>query len=75
MTDDGEVVLQPGHCAGFAAGGRAHQIVNRTDSDVVYLEIGDRSPGDEGSYPADDLAAALGPGGAWIFTHKDGRPY
>ena len=44
-------------CAGFPAGGVAHQLVNRTGADVVYLEIGDRTPGDEGSYPRDDLAA------------------
>jgi uncharacterized cupin superfamily protein len=75
VTDRGEVALAPGMCAGFAAGGIAHQLVNRTDSDVVYLEIGDRTPGDDGAYPADDLKAALGPEGKWQFTHKDGRPY
>lgn len=75
VTDEGEVVLAPGMCAGFPAGGVAHQLVNRTDRAVVYLEIGDRTPGDEGSYPADDLAAVLGPDGRWIFTHRDGSPY
>ena len=49
--------------------------MNRTDTAVVYLEIGDRTAGDEGSYPVDDLKAALGPDGKWQFTHKDGRPY
>jgi uncharacterized cupin superfamily protein len=66
VTDRGEVQLAPGMCAGFPAAGLAHQLVNRTDSD--------RTPGDEGSYPADDIAAKLTPGG-WVFTHKDGRPY
>jgi uncharacterized cupin superfamily protein len=75
VTDRGEVALEPGMCAGFAADGIAHQLVNRTDSDVVYLEIGDRTPGDEGAYPADDLKASLGPGGKWEFAHKNGRPY
>jgi uncharacterized cupin superfamily protein len=28
-------------CAGFAVGGPAHQLVNRTDLDVVFVEIGD----------------------------------
>ncbi|WP_181703396.1 cupin domain-containing protein [Chthonobacter albigriseus] len=74
VTDVGEALLAPGMCAGFPAGGVAHHIVNRSETDVVYLEIGDRTPGDEGSYPADDLQARLGPDG-WIFTHKDGRPY
>lgn len=75
VTDTGEVLLSPGMCAGFPAQGLAHQLVNRTESDVVYLEIGDRTPGDEGTYPADDLKASLGPDGQWVFTHKDGRAY
>jgi uncharacterized cupin superfamily protein len=75
VTDRGEMQLRPGMCAGFPAGGVAHQLVNRTEMDVLYLEIGDRTPGDEGRYPDDDIEAALGPDGRWIFTHKDGRPY
>ena len=75
VTDAGEMTLSPGMCAGFPAQGIAHQLVNRTDSDVVYLEIGDRTAGDEGTYPRDDLKAALGADGKWIYTHKDGRPY
>lgn len=74
VTDTGEKQLEPGMCAGFPAGGVAHQLVNRTERDVVYLEIGDRTPGDEGSYPQDDLQAVMGPNG-WVFTHKDGRLY
>jgi uncharacterized cupin superfamily protein len=75
VTETNEVRLSPGMCAGFPANGIAHHLVNRTDADVVYLEIGDRSPGDQVSYPNDDLQAALGPDGKWMFTHKDGRPY
>ena len=75
VTEESEVLLWPGMCAGFPAGGMAHQLVNRTDKEVVYLEIGDRSPGDEGEYPKDDLKAVLGPDGVWHFTHKDGRSY
>jgi uncharacterized cupin superfamily protein len=62
-------------CAGFPAQGIAHQLINKTGSDVLYLEIGDRTPGDEGSYPEDDLKAAQGSDGKWIYTHKDGCPY
>jgi uncharacterized cupin superfamily protein len=76
VTDAGETVLRPGQCAGFKAGtGDGHHLLNRTTSDVVYLEIGDRTAGDEGSYPDDDIQAALGEDGRWRFTHKDGRPY
>jgi uncharacterized cupin superfamily protein len=74
VTDRGEVQLAPGMCAGFPAAGLAHQLVNRTASDVVFLEVGDRTPGDEGTYPADDIAAKLTPVG-WAFTHKDGSAY
>lgn len=75
ITDVGEIQMKPGMCAGFPASGIAHHLVNRTDRPVIYLEVGDRTPGDEGSYPEDDLEAVLGPDGAWQFTHKDGRPY
>jgi uncharacterized cupin superfamily protein len=75
VTEAEEIALSPGMCAGFPAQGIAHQLVNRTDRDVVYLEIGDRTAGDEGSYPRDDLKASLGADGKWIYTHRDGRPY
>ncbi len=74
-TDDGRTSLQPGMCAGFKAGtGNGHRLLNETSEDVVYLEIGDRTPGDEGSYPDDDLKA-LQQDGRWQFVHKDGTPY
>lgn len=76
VGDQGETTLAPGMCSGFKAGsGNGHQLVNRTDSDVLYLEIGDCSPGDAVSYPDDDLKAALGSDGKWQFMHKDGSPY
>ena len=74
VTDEGEATLGPGMCAGFAAGGRAHQLVNRSADDAAYLEIGDRTPGDWAEYPVDDLVA-VGDGAGWRFTHKDGTPY
>ncbi|MFL6691480.1 MAG: cupin domain-containing protein [Ramlibacter sp.] len=75
-TDEGFTELAPGMCAGFKAGtGNGHRLLNRTAEDVVYLEIGDRSPGDEGHYPDDDLKAVLVAAGKWAFVHKDGTPY
>ena len=44
-------------------------------SDVVYIEVGDRTTGDEGRYPDDDIQAMLGADGKWRFTRKDGTPY
>lgn len=75
VTDTTEIPLGPGMCAGFPAGGVAHHLVNRTEADVVYLEIGDRTDGDTAEYPQDDISAALGPDGKWVFAHKDGTPY
>jgi len=74
-TDEGRTQLAPGMCAGFKAGtGNGHRLVNETSDEVVYLEVGDRTPGDEGSYPDDDLKALLVEG-KWKFVHKDGTPY
>lgn len=74
-TDEGRTLLSPGMCAGFKAGtGNGHRLINETTEEVVYLEVGDRTPGDEGSYPDDDLKAVLVEG-KWRFVHKDGKPY
>jgi len=76
VTDSGETSLAPGMCAGFKAGcGDAHHLINRTDEDVVYLEIGDRSAGDGVIYPDDDLSASQNKDGNWEFRHKDGSAY
>ena len=74
-TDEGRTQLSPGMCAGFKAGtGNGHRLINETTEEVVYLEVGDRTPGDEGSYPDDDLKALLVEG-KWKFVHRDGTPY
>jgi uncharacterized cupin superfamily protein len=75
QTNEGRTPLSPGMCAGFkASSGNAHHLVNETSEEVLYLEIGDRTAGDEGTYPDDDLKATL-VHGTWQFTHKDGSPY
>lgn len=74
-TDEGRTQLSPGMCAGFKAGtGNGHRLLNETAEAVVYLEVGDRTAGDEGAYPDDDLKALLVEG-KWQFVHKDDRPY
>jgi uncharacterized cupin superfamily protein len=75
VSDEGKTELAPGMCAGFNAGtGNGHNLINETSEEVIYLEIGDRSPGDTATYPDDDLQAFLVEG-KWQFTHKDGTPY
>ena len=82
ITDAGEQMLQAGMAAGFPAGkADGHQLVNRSPSDAVYLEVGDsrrdrftnRVSGDEVVYPDDDLTATQST--RWNFTHKDGSAY
>jgi len=74
-TDAAPTPLSPGMCAGFKAGnGDAHRLVNESESDVVYLEIGDRSAGDQVVYPDDDLQAAF-VDNSFCFSLKDGTPY
>ena len=76
VTDSGETRLKPGMCAGFKAGsGDAHHLVNRSESDVVYLEVGDRTLGDEVHYPDDDIVAVKTLDGTRKFTRKDGTAY
>jgi uncharacterized cupin superfamily protein len=76
VTDAGETQLKPGMCAGFRAGsGDAHHLINRTQTEVLYLEIGDRGEGDHVEYPDDDLRVEPAPGGGRRMLHKDGTPY
>jgi len=77
VTDAGRQKLRPGMCAGFPAGKPdGHQLVNETDRSVVYLEIGDRTPGDSASYPDPDVDLTVRlVDGKWVYSHKDGRPY
>jgi uncharacterized cupin superfamily protein len=74
-TNGGAQTLTPGMCAGFPAGtGDAHRFVNQSASDVTLLVIGDRTPGDEITYPDVDMRASLGPDGRYQFTTKAGEP-
>ncbi len=79
VTDQGETTVEttlgPGMVAGFAAGGTAHHLENRTNRDCLILEIGDRTAGDSVDYPDDDLQAAWGGDGQWRYTAKDGTAY
>lgn len=75
QTDAGKTQLAPGMCAGFKAGtGDGHNLVNETDTEVVYLEIGDRTSGDTVTYPDDDLQAIM-VAGKWQFTDRNDLPY
>ena len=75
-TDAGARTIRAGECAGFPAGtGDAHRFVNRSKADVLLLVVGDRTPGDEVTYPDVDMHGRAGPDGRYKFTRKDGTPY
>lgn len=77
-TDGGEQVLTAGMCAGFPAGSTdGHQLINRGDRPVRYIEISNRDPEDVAAYPDPDidLAYRKTPDGKTQFTRKDGTPF
>ena len=75
ITDAGEEVLTAGDCAGFKAGDEdGHHFQNRSDKDVLLLEVGTRIDGDGAIYPGIDLVYPAG-GVPAIYTHLDGTPY
>lgn len=76
VLDDREYLLRAGDCCGFKAGNSiGHQLVNKSQAPVLYLEIGDRTVGDYAAYPKDDVMFTQLEDGSWTLTHKDGAPY
>ncbi|MCZ6509829.1 MAG: cupin domain-containing protein, partial [Alphaproteobacteria bacterium] len=60
VTDDGETEMGPGMAAGFPAGNpNGHQVVNRGNEDVWYLEVGDRPQREDVIYSDVDMANAV----------------
>lgn len=74
-TEQAEMVLKPSMCAGFAAGGPAHHLVNETSELVLVLEIGDRSRGDFVRYPDEDLVSVMDEDGTRQFMRRDGSSF
>jgi uncharacterized cupin superfamily protein len=76
VTNAGEQVLRPGMVAGFPAGKQdGHHLINRSDRDVLYLEVGDRLPGDAADYPDMDMVTRQQADGRWVYSHRNGEPY
>ena len=78
VTDAGEQLLTAGMVAGFPAGAEdGPHLVNRSDATALYLEVGDRTPGDDVVYSDVDLALPFDPDAKPhdVFRHKDGTPY
>ena len=76
VTDAGEQPLRAGMCACFPANdGNGHRLENRSDDIVRYLEIGNRSQGEEVHYPDSDMIMKKSADGTRRFRHFDGSPY
>nr|WP_321508380.1 cupin domain-containing protein [uncultured Celeribacter sp.] len=74
ILGDHEELLAPGDCAGFKAGDvTAHCLENRSDADVLILEIGSRKTAEQIFYPGLDLMADSG--SPYFYHHLDGMPY
>src|SRR4249919_4347013 len=72
--NDGETVLKTGDAAGFKAGsGVAHCLVNRTQRDAVYLEVGTRAKSERVHYPDVDFLMERDASGRRYFR-KSGEP-
>jgi uncharacterized cupin superfamily protein len=75
IEDDGETLLKPGDAAGFKANNpNGHHLINKSDRDAVYLEIGTRSKHERAEYSDVDLMVASDERGA-RYTRKNGDPY
>ena len=70
-----QTLLRPGDAAGWKAGvPNGHCLINRTDRDAVYLEIGTRAKREQATYPDIDMLAVRDENGA-RYLHKNGEPY
>jgi uncharacterized cupin superfamily protein len=75
IEEDGEKLLKTGDCAGFKAGvSNGHQLVNRSQRDAVYIEIGTRAAAERAHYPDCDLVMERDARGM-RFLHRSGEPY
>ena len=75
VEDSGETVLKPGDAAGFKASTpNGHHLINRTEGDAVYLEIGTRSKHETAHYPDVDLVAIRDEKGM-RYARKSGESY
>jgi uncharacterized cupin superfamily protein len=72
--NDGVTLLKSGEAAGFKAGsGNAHCLINRTDRDAVYFEVGTRAKSERVQYPDVDFVMERDESGRRFFR-KSGEP-
>jgi uncharacterized cupin superfamily protein len=73
--DSGETVLKPGDAAAWKAGvANGHCLVNRSDRDAVFIEVGTRAAAERAHYSDTDMMVVRDEKGA-RYTRKNGEPY
>jgi uncharacterized cupin superfamily protein len=73
--DDGEIVLKPGEAAGWKAGvANGHCLINRSQRDAVFLEVGSRAEREVAEYPDHDMKFERD-GASRKITRKNGEPF
>jgi len=73
--DGGEIVLRAGEAAAWKAGlPNGHCLVNRSNRDAVFIEIGTRAPAERAYYSDIDMMVVRDETGA-RYMKKDGTPY
>ncbi|WDI32855.1 cupin domain-containing protein [Hyphococcus flavus] len=77
VEDDGETVMRAGDVATFKAGVQVgHMMVNRSNREVVFLEVRTRAAEEVSSYTDPDIDLQMIKSAAgWVATRKDGAPY
>ncbi len=72
--DHSETVLKAGDAAGFKANsGNGHCLINRTQQDAVYIEVGTRAPHETTVYSEIDMRLERDKNGI-RYLHKTGEP-
>ncbi|MEJ2376557.1 MAG: cupin domain-containing protein [Pseudolabrys sp.] len=75
VEDAGETVLKAGDAAAWRAGvENGHCLINRSDRDAVFLEVGSRAPTERAHYADIDMMVTR-EGRDFHYTHKNGEPY
>jgi uncharacterized cupin superfamily protein len=73
--DDGETILKPGDAAAWKAGvPNGHCLINRSNRDAVFIEVGTRAVSERAHYSEIDMMVVRDEKGA-RYTKKNGEPY
>jgi len=73
--NSGDTVLKPGEAVGWKAGvPDGHCLINRSNRDALFLEVGTRAPNEKVTYPDIDMLFERN-GAVRKYTRKSGEPY